>query len=202
MRVIAGSAKGRHLKGPPARRKGDRSSGIRPSSDMVRGATFSALDAMEADFTRVLDLYAGTGALGIEALSRGAAWCDFVERDRVMSEVVRENIALTGFGEQAKVYPITAEKALERITGPYTLVLADPPYAAGATIDLLESLAVSPLLAPHATIVLEHSARDEPRGDLGRFHLAKVLRHGDSAVSIYLSADTGSPQDSGQQGGE
>lgn len=201
MRVIAGSAKGRHLKGPPARRQGDRSAGIRPSSDMVRGATFSALDAMEADFTRVLDLYAGTGALGIEALSRGAGWCDFVERDRVMSEVVRENIALTGFGEQAKVYPITAEKALQRISGPYTLVLADPPYAAGA-IDLLESLAVSPLLAPHATIVLEQSARDEPRGDLGRFHLAKVLRHGDSAVSIYLSTEPDSPQDSRQQGGE
>jgi 16S rRNA G966 N2-methylase RsmD len=96
---------------------------------------------------------------------------------------------------------IAAEKALDRLSGPYTLVLADPPYAAGAW-ELLEKLAASPLLAAHATIVLEHSARDEPRGDLGRFHLAKVLRHGDSAVSIYLSAGAGSPQDSGQQGGE
>ncbi len=201
MRVIAGSAKGRRLKGPPARRHGDRAAGIRPSSDMVRGALFSALDAGDTDFSRVLDLYAGTGALGIEALSRGAEWCDFVERDRVMVEVVRENVSLTGFGDRAKVYPVAAEKALDRLSGPYTLVLADPPYAAGAW-GLLESLAASPLLAGDATIVLEHSARDEPRGDLGRFHLAKVLRHGDSAVSIYLSMDGATPQDSGQQGGE
>ncbi len=193
MRVIAGSAKGRHLKGPPSRRTGDRAAGIRPSSDMVRGALFNALDALGTDFTRVLDLYAGTGALGIEALSRGADWCDFVERDRVMSEVVRQNIQLTGFADSAKVYPIAAEKALDRLNGPYTLVLADPPYAAGAW-DLLQTLAVSPLLASDGTIVLEHSARDEPRGDLGRLHLEKVLRHGDSAVSIYLApgADPGS----------
>src|SRR5688572_24535053 len=134
MRVIAGSARGRTLKGPPARRRGDRSGGARPSSDMVRGAVFSALEAMGADYTRVLDLYAGTGALGIEALSRGADWCDFVERDRVMAEVIRENLRLTGFDDRAKVYPVAAGRVQEGLVeGPYTLVLADPPYAdAGA----------------------------------------------------------------------
>jgi 16S rRNA G966 N2-methylase RsmD len=116
-----------------------------------------------------------------------------------MSDVTRENVQVTGFAESAKVYPIPAEKALDRLVGPYTLVLADPPYAADAWA-LLQALAISPLLASGGTIVLEHSARDEPRGDLGRLHLAKVLRHGDSAVSIYLAPEN--DPDAGQQGGE
>ena len=82
MRVIAGSAKGRRLKGPPERRGA--SAVTRPTSDLVRESLFSALDSMEADFTQVLDLYAGSGALGIEALSRGDGTCDFVERHRTV----------------------------------------------------------------------------------------------------------------------
>ena len=190
MRVIAGTAKGRHLKGPP------RKSDARPSSDMVRSALFSALDALDADLSRVLDLYAGTGALGIEALSRGAAWCDFVERDRGMTEVIRENLRLTGFEARSKVYPLPAARALKQLSEPYTLVLADPPYADAEAFGVLETLAASPLACDDTIIVLEHSARDEPAGDLGRFCLARVLRHGDSAVSIYC------PPAGGPTGGE
>jgi 16S rRNA (guanine966-N2)-methyltransferase len=191
VRVIAGSAKGRQLKGPPSRRTGDGSAAARPSSDMVRGALFNALEAMGADFSAVLDLYAGTGALGIEALSRGAGSCDFIERDRSMAEVIRQNLDLTGFSDRAKVYPIAAERALERLAGAYTLVLADPPYAEAGAADLLERLARSALVEDDATVAYEHGARDEPRADLGSFSLAKQLRHGDSAVSIYLPADRG-----------
>jgi 16S rRNA (guanine966-N2)-methyltransferase len=158
---------------------------------MVRGALFNALEAMGADFTSVLDLYAGTGALGIEALSRGAEKCDFVERDRTMSEVIRQNIELTGFNDCAKVYPIAVERALDRLEGPYTLVLADPPYADASAFDLLERVARSALVEDDATVIYEHDARDEPRADLGPFSLAKQLRHGDTAVSIYLPADRG-----------
>jgi 16S rRNA (guanine966-N2)-methyltransferase len=189
MRVIAGSAKGRHLKGPPHRRKGSQSEGARPSSDMMRGALFSALEAMGVDLTRVADFYAGTGALGIEALSRGAEWCDFVERDRAMSDVIRENLALTNFQDRAKVYPIASERALERLQEPYTLVLADPPYDDSAAWGLLEELASSGLVEAETVIAVEHSGRNEPRGDLGSYVLVKVLRHGDSAISIYQSAN-------------
>ena len=182
MRVIAGSAKGRHLKGPP--RKGDRSL-ARPSSDMVREALFSALDAVGADLSRVLDLYAGTGALGIEALSRGAAWCDFVERDRGMAEVIRKNLRLTGFEPRSKVYPVPAERVLKQLNERYTLVLADPPYADVSAVGVLEALAASPLTAEDTIVVLEHSARDEPAASLGPLRLVRVLRHGDSAISIY-----------------
>jgi 16S rRNA (guanine966-N2)-methyltransferase len=193
VRVIAGSAKGRHLKGPP--RKGDRSL-ARPSSDMVREALFSALNALGADLSRVLDLYAGTGALGIEALSRGAAWCDFVERDRGMAQVTRENLRLTGFELRSKVYPVPAERALKQLNEQYTLVLADPPYADVAAIGVLEALAESPLRDEDAIMVLEHSARHEPAAGLGPLRLVRVLRHGDSAVSIYC------PPGGGPIGGE
>lgn len=181
MRVIAGRVKGRRLKSPPGR-----SGRIRPSSDIVRGAIFSALASMDADLCRVLDLYAGSGALGIEALSRGAAWCDFVERDPAACGVIRENLRITGLSQSALVLCLSVEKALGRLQGPYTLVLADPPYADEKAGAALEALASSSLVEPGRTIiVLEHSAREEPRGALGPLSLVSVRRYGDSAVSIY-----------------
>jgi 16S rRNA (guanine966-N2)-methyltransferase len=182
VRVIAGSARGRQLKGPPARRR----EGVRPSSDLVRGALFDSLAALGADFRRVLDLYAGTGALGIEALSRGAASCDFVEKDPKMASVVRENLAATGFSELGRVLPMSVERAKERLSGTYTLVLADPPYADDFAVTLLRELAVAGLIdAESGTIALEHSARTEPPSRIGLFGLQRSLRHGDSSVSIY-----------------
>lgn len=178
MRVIAGRAKGHRLRGPPSR-------GTRPTSDLVRGAVFSALDSMGADLRRALDLYAGSGALGIEALSRGAEWCDFVERDGRACASIRENLAKTGFQEQAKVHRGSAERVLERLEGPYTLVLADPPYAHGAS-PTLERLTESGLAVAGSTIlVLEHSSREEGPDRLTGLSRVRTLRHGDSAVSIY-----------------
>jgi 16S rRNA (guanine966-N2)-methyltransferase len=187
MRVIAGSAKGRRLKGPPERgRHAGGASVTRPTSDLMRGAMFSALASMGADLSRVLDLYAGSGALGIEALSRGAAHCDFVERQRTVCGLIAENLRVTGFGNAAQVHCMPAEKALERLEGVYTLVLADPPYDDETAQPLMESLAASPLVEPGRTvIVLEHSARQEPKAALGPFALVSSRRHGDSAVSIY-----------------
>src|SRR3989304_52314 len=89
MRVVAGRAKGPRLAGPPSR-------ATRPTSDLVRGAIFSALDSLGADLSRTLDLYAGSGALGVEALSRGAQRCDFVERDARACASIRPNLSRTG----------------------------------------------------------------------------------------------------------
>ncbi len=192
MRVIAGRAKGHRLKGLPARaRRPGPAPGARPTSDLVRGAIFSALAAMQADLSRVLDLYAGSGALGIEALSRGAEWCEFVERDPRACAVIRENLRVTGFAEQARVHCLSVERAwgrLEAAAGgePYTLVLADPPYGDAAAPRALTSLAASRLVAPGRTVlVLEHSAREEPLSQLGGLSLVSGRRHGDSAVSVY-----------------
>jgi len=176
--VIAGSAKGRRLKAP-------RDVRTRPTSDLVRGAVFSALASMGAGLSRVLDLYAGSGALGIEALSRGAASCDFVEKDPGACAVIKENLAATGFTDRANVICAPVARALHRLQGPYTLVLADPPYEDREAIGLLADLASSPLVSEETVLVLEHSARDEPRRKLGKLSLASVRRHGDSAVSIY-----------------
>ncbi len=178
MRVIAGRAKGHRLAGPASR-------GTRPTSDLVRGAVFSALEAMGADITRTLDLYAGSGALGIEALSRGGQWCDFVEKDGRACASIRENVAKTKFEGQAKVHCTPVERAHGRLEGPYTLVLADPPYAMEAA-PVLERLADWGLVEGGRTVLaLEHSSREEGPERLAGLSRVKTLRHGDSAVSIY-----------------
>ncbi len=177
MRVIAGRAKGHRLAGPPSR-------ATRPTSDLVRGAIFSALDSMATDLSRTLDLYAGSGALGIEALSRGAQRCDFVEKDARACASIRQNLSKTGFEGQAEVLCAPVERALPRLEGPYTLVLADPPYALAATA--LEGLAERGLVeAGGSTLVLEHSSREEAPEQLAGLTRVKTLRHGDSAVSLY-----------------
>lgn len=179
MRVIAGRAKGHRLAGPA------KGGGTRPTSDMVRGAVFSALEAMGADLTRTLDLYAGSGALGIEALSRGGQWCDFVEKDGRACASIRANLARTGFEGQARVHRAPVERELGRLEGPYTLVLADPPYASEA-VPVLERLADSGLMEGGRTILaVEHSSREEGPERLAGLSRVRTLRHGDSAVSIY-----------------
>ena len=183
--MIAGSARGRRLKGPPGRARG-RTSDARPSSDLVRGALFDALSALGADFTHTLDLYAGTGALGIEAMSRGAQSCQFVEKNRAMAAVIRENLAALGFNDASEVIVAPVERAIGRLAGPFTLVLADPPYADAAATALLQRLAQSGAIdGDYGTIVFEHSTREEAAAAIGAFLLVRSLRHGDSSVSIY-----------------
>lgn len=186
MRVIAGIAKGRRLKTPADRSRRGAAAVTRPTSDLVRESLFSALYSLEADFSRVLDLYAGTGALGIEALSRGDGSCDFVERQGAACRLIQENLRITDFESQGAVFCMSVEKALDKLKGPYTLVLADPPYEDEAALLPLQSLAESRLVTQdESVIVLEHSAREEPKAALGWFSLVNSRRHGDSAVSIY-----------------
>jgi len=178
MRVIAGEAKGLRLKSPPVRH-------LRPTSDLVRGAVFDMLASLGADLSRVLDLYAGSGALGVEALSRGASWCDLVDRDRAACATIRENLALAGFQERARVLCLPVERVLERLEEPYSLVLVDPPYEDESAVAVVERLAASPLVAPGGTLVLEHAWRRPPPDDFGPFKLVVRRRHGDTGVSIY-----------------
>ena len=181
MRVIGGEAKGLRLKSPPVRH-------LRPTSDLVRGAVFDMLASLGADLSRVLDLYAGSGALGIEALSRGASWCDLVDRDRAACATIRQNLKLAGFQERARVLCLPVERALESALGgegPYSLVLIDPPYEEEAASAVVERLAASSLVGPGSTLVLEHAWRRLPPDGLGPLALATRRRHGDTGVSIY-----------------
>lgn len=177
MRVTGGIARGRRLKSPPAK--------VRPTSDLVRSAIFDVLEAQEADLSRVLDLYAGSGALGIEALSRGGDWCDFVEQDATLIGLIRENLALTGLQDCGRAHRLKVERVPERLGEPYTLVLADPPYEDDTALPSLERVAQSRLVAPRTALVLEHSRRREPPAALGSLRLAWSRRYGDTRVSIY-----------------
>lgn len=178
MRVIAGIAKGRPLKGPRGRN-------LRPTSDLVRGAMFDMLRAMEADLARVLDLYAGTGALGIEALSRGAAWCDFVEKDEHSCRLIRENLSRTDLAEKGAVFCWPAERALTRLKSRYSLILADPPYDDDRAESVLAKLAGSSLTGAETIILVEHSQRRSPAPALGPYGLLTSRRHGDTCISLY-----------------
>lgn len=180
MRVIAGTAKGRHLKSP-------RSGGTRPTSDLIRGAIFDMLTAMGADFSHVLDLYAGTGALGIEALSRGASRCDFVEKDARQCGLIRANLEQTDLAKKGAVHCWPAEKVLTRLHGSYSLVLADPPYQDEKAESVLQDIAASSLIGPDAIVVLEHSQKKRAPPSLGNLSLINSRRHGDTSISFYSS---------------
>jgi 16S rRNA (guanine966-N2)-methyltransferase len=156
VRVIAGSARGRPLKAPPGR-------DVRPTSDRVREALFSALSSRVPGAT-VLDLFAGSGALGIEALSRGAACAVFVERDPRAADAVAHNLQRAEVSEHATLVRGDADAFARRPrpAGPYDLVFCDPPYATTlAEVDaLLEALHLAGALAPAVTVVVERDKRD------------------------------------------
>jgi 16S rRNA (guanine966-N2)-methyltransferase len=178
MRVISGSVGGRILKAPPR-------GGLRPTSDRVREAIFELLASHDADLSNVLDLYIGTGALGIEALSRGEGRADFVEADSRTAEVIRQNLVLTGLGDRGRVYPVPVARALNRLVGPYTLVVADPPYEYDRAKRELADLIERGLLSPEGTLVIEHSKRHEWPDELAGRSTLLSRRYGDTAVTFY-----------------
>lgn len=176
-RIVAGSAGGRRIEVPPR--------GTRPTSERVREALFSALEsATELPGARVLDLYGGSGALGFEALSRGAAHATFVESDRRAVQLLRKNAATLGFRavriEHAKAETALAAEPAE----PYDVVLADPPY----DIDpdrlqqVLELLVAHGWTVPGSLVVLERAVRNgEPRWP-EPLEAMRTRRYGDTAV--------------------
>jgi 16S rRNA (guanine966-N2)-methyltransferase len=149
------------------------------------------LESTASDWSRVLDLYAGTGALGIEALSRGAEWADFVEKNPRLCALIKENLSHTGFASQGAVYCVTAQKALSFLKDKYGILLLDPPYADSSVTSTAESLSSSRLVGEDSTIVVEHSRRVPLKEKYGNFQQVKDLRHGDSCVSVYQYAGGG-----------
>lgn len=189
MRVIAGEAKGFHLKGPPNR-------GTRPMADKIKGALFSMLVSLGVAPETVLDLYAGTGSIGIETLSRGATTADFVEQNAAAAAVIRANLAHTKFAARARVHqqPVVsflqrAERAGTERT-PYDLIIMDPPYADPALIATLERVGLSPLVQSGTVLAIGHSPRVTLPADAGRLARLRERCHGDSCFTIY-EASTG-----------
>ncbi|MEJ7732811.1 MAG: 16S rRNA (guanine(966)-N(2))-methyltransferase RsmD [Polyangiaceae bacterium] len=178
MRVIAGALGGRRLLAPRGRE-------TRPTSDRVREALFSAL--ADVSGAAVLDLYAGTGALGIEALSRGAARAVFVERDRAALAVLRENLQALGLEPRAAVVAQTVERSLVEVSrrGPYQLLLVDPPYAdVTAAVELVGELVARGAIDGAGRVVVEHASRDAPPRHAA-LEVQDTRRYGDTSVSRY-----------------
>ncbi len=152
-RIIAGTWGGRRLATPP----GD---GTRPTSDRVRESLFAALGSLLGGFdgVRALDLFAGSGALGLEALSRGAAHADLVESDSRVVRTIQRNV--TDLAADARVHRSTVERFVARPGGPWDLVFIDPPYALPTAEVAAIVAALRPSLAPDAVVVVERSSRD------------------------------------------
>ncbi|MFP3976083.1 MAG: 16S rRNA (guanine(966)-N(2))-methyltransferase RsmD [Dehalococcoidia bacterium] len=178
MRVIAGESKGHPLKWPKVPH-------IRPTSERVREAIFSSLETLLVDWSRTVDLYAGTGALGIEALSRGGGNADFVEKNPRCCSLIKDNLRATGLIQRAQVHCLDAVRALAILEGPYNLVLLDPPYEDFSRDKILEEIVNSRLVDEKSVIVMEHSSRWAPETAYGHFQTVRTIRHGDTRVSIF-----------------
>ena len=213
MRVIAGVARGRPLRAPSR-------APMRPTGDKVKGAIFSMLEAealrrgfepVEDDeeqdgrfatavaWPRVLELYAGSGALAIEALSRGATHADLVESNRDAREAIVTNLEKTGLTERASVHAISSEAAVSTFRGTYDLILLDPPYDAGGVRPVLERLAGGGLLRRSGVVVWEHSRSTVPAeqiaapdGTVG-LRLLRTRQYGAASVSLYAAPAPSNP---------
>jgi 16S rRNA (guanine966-N2)-methyltransferase len=177
MRIIAGTLGGRRLKAPP----GD---ATRPTADRVREALFSILGPPPAG-ARVLDLCAGAGGLGLEALSRGAAGAVFVDSDRRALAALRANLAALGLEGTSQVHAGDARTVLRRLAGTFHWVFADPPYRSGLADLLVDDLSDGRLLGAGAVVVIEHDRRLPPAERHGCLVRTDLRRYGDSELSFF-----------------
>jgi 16S rRNA (guanine966-N2)-methyltransferase len=192
MRITGGTLRSRAIRAP-------RGQSTRPTSDRVRESLFGILEsAGRLRGACVLDLYAGTGALALEAVSRGASRATLVESSRDALVAVRGNVATLGVEDRVRVVAGDVRDAVRRgtVEGPFDLVLVDPPWAlvdSGEAVRVLEDLARSSLLAEGALVVLEHSARTPSPGIDGLSN-DQSRRYGDTALTFYKPAIVAPPR--------
>ena len=179
MRIIAGTHKGRTLKAP-------KWEGLRPTSDKLRETLFNIL-APRIDGARVLDVFAGTGAVALEALSRGAVAATCIENDRRAARLIEENAALCGEQNRCAIIRDTVERALQRPVagGPFDIIVLDPPYDYVALEDAVRHAGEQ--RAADGVVVLEHASRVTPPApeQLAGLALTRTVKSGDSALTFY-----------------
>ena len=176
MRITGGIGRGRTLKVPAG-------SKVRPTSDKVKQALFNILgDRVPGSV--FLDLFAGAGGIGIEALSRGAERVVFVDGTRESLETVKHNIEQTGFGERAEAVLSKVEPFLKKRSGPYDLIFLDPPYTM-EMLPLLQLVAGSGLLKPGAVVIAEHFKKQASPETAGVLALYREAKYGDTVLAFY-----------------
>lgn len=185
MRVIAGKFRSRQL-------KSSKGMSLRPTSDRLRETLFNVI-AGRVDGALFLDVFAGTGAVGIEALSRGAREVAFIENHAPTAALIKKNLASLGLRAEARVLALDALRGLERLAGEvgakrgvYDLVFLDPPYAAAEDYrGVLSFLGTSPLLGESSLVIAEHRRNFDLPQKAGNLGKVRVLRQGDAALSFY-----------------
>jgi 16S rRNA (guanine(966)-N(2))-methyltransferase RsmD len=180
VRIIAGALKGRRLEAPDW-------TGLRPTSDKLRETLFNILGPTVRE-ARVLDGYAGTGAVGIEALSRGAAHVTFVESDSRAARLIESNLRHCGVENRYAIIRASFAGTARRLGGAvFDVIFLDPPYGAGALAEALA--AAAPLVGRDTRLVIEHAKRDAPPERSGPLERTRVVTSGDSALAFYRRAD-------------
>ncbi len=178
MRVEGGSARGIELRTPPGRT-------VRPVTSLAKQAIFSMIDSAGCDYHTVLDLFAGSGALGIEALSRGASRVDFVDHNRGCCTTIQQNLRRAGFVDYASVHCMPAAKAITMLQNQYDLVIMDPPYDDASTSEILSTLTTRHRVSEEGLIVVSHGARHPIAESYGQFGTWKKRRYGDTHICIF-----------------
>jgi 16S rRNA (guanine966-N2)-methyltransferase len=183
VRIISGSARGRRLLTPGNYL-------IRPTADRVKESLFNILTVQLGNFAgrRVLDIFAGTGNLGIEALSRGAAEAVFIDENREAVSLLGKNLKLTGFAAKGRIIQkeaLSALRSLEKHAAPFDMVFLDPPYRQGLSGVVLEFLASSALIDEYSLIVAETAAKEELPDQFGALREFDRRVYGDTAIAFY-----------------
>jgi 16S rRNA (guanine966-N2)-methyltransferase len=186
MRIIGGEARGRPVRLPGGCR-------IRPTADRVKKSLFDILHSVtEKSF---LDLFAGSGNVGLESLSRGARFAVFVERDVRLVEAIRKSLTQLGFSQRAEVIAADAERGLGRLVQRkerFDIVFADPPYEEGLATETLKWLEREDVLAESGIIVLQHSIREMPQGlQIRAMLVTDQRRYGDTVLSFLTKKSRG-----------
>ncbi|MBA3531625.1 MAG: 16S rRNA (guanine(966)-N(2))-methyltransferase RsmD [Ardenticatenales bacterium] len=183
LRIIAGTAGGRRIESPPGQ-------DLRPMMDKVRAALFDMLWHFDAIQGRVLDMYAGSGAVGMEALSRGADFADFIEFNSTSARTIQSNLESIGLAAQGRVHrrkaeDVIAKPALLGFAGPYNLISITPPYEEVDYPTLAQKVAASTLVGPGTVVIFEHSKYVEMAEAIGPLVRLRDRRYGGTRISIY-----------------
>lgn len=182
MRVIGGEKGGLRL----SDFKGD---WIRPTSDKVKGAIFSSLDTLMPGYNCFVDLFAGTGGMGIEALSRGAEEVYLFDKDRRSIKVIRENLKKTGYEQKAKLSLMPAQRGVEELAGKNVkadVIFMDPPYRmVPEMLSLFDQIDEKEILSPDGILVLEHDKSDIISDTVGRFEKIREKTYGNTVISVF-----------------
>jgi 16S rRNA (guanine(966)-N(2))-methyltransferase RsmD len=180
VRVLAGALKGKRLVTP-------RGSTTRPTADQVRIALMDTL-MPRLPGARVLDLFAGAGGIGFEALSRGAAHATFVERDARAVAALRANVETLGVAAQARIERLDVRAALERLArdgARYDVVFLDPPYDEDLVVPTLERLGESPVVAPDELVIAQHRTKRAPPDAVGALRAYRARRFGETTLTFF-----------------